>query len=457
MRTACVVLGLGLIASVACTPRGGQLPPDSSSTQGARAPDLAAAARSLASEHDDEPERGEGPEGLSGVDSQSTRLERTKAIAALRAAGPEGLSAALAELDRTSDVALRRRVEAGVDRVAAQRDASASRLYWYTDLGEAERVARASGRPILALRLLGRLDEELSCANSRFFRTALYPDPRVNAVLRDRFVLYWSSERPAPVATIDFGDGRKMVRTVTGNSLHYVLDAQGRPVDAIPGLYTPVAFVRALEAADALAHELAGLDDGARAVRLREAETRELGRLAAAWSVETGSALRPSPRPPTNAVPAAVAMPIAISKAFVERPLVGKLPGQPTPPADSVDWGAVAAHHLDESRLDPRAIAVLRSKHPMNWSSGTPTELDDAGFAQLVSSFERTMAQDALRNELVLHAQIRAWLQAQPTMTLDELNARVYREIFLTPATDPWLGLAPPGAFTGIDDDGLVR
>jgi hypothetical protein len=52
-----------------------------------------------------------------------------------------------------------------------------------------------------------------------------------------------------PRVTIDFGDGRKMETTITGNSIHYVLDADGRPIDAIPGLYGPKAFLRALQSA----------------------------------------------------------------------------------------------------------------------------------------------------------------------------------------------------------------
>src|SRR4029077_6429995 len=123
--------------------------------------------------------------------------------------------------------------------VAEQRDAYASHLYWYTDLEAAKSAARASHKPILALRMLGNLTEELSCANSRFFRTVLYPNEKVSADLREGFILYWSSERPAPKITIDFGDGRKIERTVTGNSIHYVLDENGNPIDAIPGLYSP--------------------------------------------------------------------------------------------------------------------------------------------------------------------------------------------------------------------------
>src|SRR5215467_2769827 len=119
-------------------------------------------------------------------------------------------------------------------------------LFWFTDLEAAITEARRSRRPILSLRLLGRLDEELSCANSRFFRKLLYPEPRINKLLRDGFVLHWQSLRPVPLVTIDFGDGRVIRRTLTGNSVHLVLDPDGRAVDALPGLFAPSVFLELL-------------------------------------------------------------------------------------------------------------------------------------------------------------------------------------------------------------------
>src|SRR5258706_12056741 len=116
-------------------------------------------------------------------------------------------------------------------------------------MGEAKRT----NRPILSLRLLGRLDEELSCANSRFFRKLLYPDPRINLVLRRDFVLHWQSVRPVPRVTIDFGDGRRIERTLTGNSLHVVLDPRGHAADALPGLMSPDVFLDQLAQARAIA------------------------------------------------------------------------------------------------------------------------------------------------------------------------------------------------------------
>jgi hypothetical protein len=133
-----------------------------------------------------------------------------------------------------------------LDHVCAQKDAHTSLLYWHTDLDAALADARRARRPILSLRLLGRLDEELSCANSRFFRKLLYPDPEINTVLRERFVLHWQSVRPVPRVTIDFGNGRRLERTLTGNSVHVVLDPLGRPRDALPGLFAREVFVELL-------------------------------------------------------------------------------------------------------------------------------------------------------------------------------------------------------------------
>ena len=99
-----------------------------------------------------------------------------------------------------------------INAVAAAKYSHESGLYWYTDEAVAMRVAKEQGKPILSLRLLGNLDEELSCANSRYFRILLYPDESVRKLLHDKFVLTWKSVRPVPKITVDFGDGRKVER-----------------------------------------------------------------------------------------------------------------------------------------------------------------------------------------------------------------------------------------------------
>src|SRR5688572_1153523 len=146
------------------------------------------------------------------------------AARALRAAGPAGLSALVdAAVPASGRIEGRIEWRAGarfaelpfrqaLDLVCAQVDCHASRLYWHTDFEQARRAAERSGKPILTLRLLGRLDEELSCANSRFFRLILYSNAEVSKLLRERFILHWQTVRPVPKVTIDFGDGRKLER-----------------------------------------------------------------------------------------------------------------------------------------------------------------------------------------------------------------------------------------------------
>jgi hypothetical protein len=209
-----------------------------------------------------------------------------------RSLGPRGLDAWIAAHGITPTPEL--------DRLCAQRDAHTTLLYWFTDLDAAIVEARRTRRPILSLRLLGRLDEELSCANSRFFRKLLYPKPRINAVLRRDFVLHWQSVRPVPRVTIDFGDGRRVERTLTGNSVHVVLDPYGRIVDALPGLMNPDVFLDQLVQARAFAlanpRELAG--EHQRALR------RPL----------------PVPEPPPSR--AVAASRLAMTKHLVEAPLL---------------------------------------------------------------------------------------------------------------------------------------
>src|SRR5215212_8735563 len=137
------------------------------------------------------------------------------AIDELRSLGPAGLQALMTGYAAEIDAHIKnpsaapdeqwQRISAALDAVAQQRNSYIAGLYWYTDLDSARKASQALGKPILSLRLLGKLTDEFSCANSRFFRTVLYPSDEVAQLLRERFVLHWESVRPVPTVTIDFG------------------------------------------------------------------------------------------------------------------------------------------------------------------------------------------------------------------------------------------------------------
>jgi hypothetical protein len=74
-----------------------------------------------------------------------------------------------------------------------------------------------------------------------------------------------------------------------------------------------------------------------------------------------------------------------------------------------------------------------------------------------VQNFERYMALDTVRNEYMLHTKLHAWLITQPYHDTETLNEKVYAELFLTPSSDPWLGLFSPDTYTALENGGIVK
>ena len=412
------------------------------------------------------------------------------AIAALRGNGPDGLRALLdthAEILKQHDtpslfVAAKvpdeswTRLKTALDAVGQQRDCYASKLFWWTDLEQAKSAARESGKPILSLRLLGKLDEEFSCANSRFFRTTLYANAEVAKYLNDHFVLHWKSVRPVPRVTIDFGDGRKLERTITGNSIHYVLDADGRVIDALPGLYGPQAFLTGLGRAETVANQCNSLTGEPREQRLRafhqeRAAALRAGLAADLQQINSSHVTREESdvaTPVVNITPAAQAAGrLAVGKGRVEMPILRPAlpetkPNQTAQYAmlDDATWAGIAALHADTARLDVGTKALIRAKNPTAFDASrlalSKAFVEDPLLRQ-IRVLERSISEDTVRNEYVFHAKLHEWLATGPAANADVLNARVYTELFLTPDSDPWLGLVPADTFSALDHGGLVQ
>ena len=394
--------------------------------------------------------------------------ESSAAIEDLRALGPQGLQSLMtlyaAEINRhIADPTLKadnewQRITRALDTVSGQKNSYLSGLYWYTDLKDAKKAAAASGKPILSLRLLGKLTDELSCANSRFFRTVLYPNADVAAVLRDRFVLHWQSVRPAPIITIDFGDGRKLERTITGNSIHYVLDAEGQPIEALPGLYGPQAFLRKLANAERLFKSLAGKKDQ----QQREYERANYymvqnSTLSVAWLTDTSRIGGKIPagfvvvRGQNGEIAAVTIAPRAVTKAATETNLLRAMTatsealGKIT---DEAAWRKIAQLHAADAILDSRSIVLIKRQNP---------GLSEKEFASMLQNFQELIAMDTVRNEYLLCPKLYAWLGRDPSRTdLEKFNEKVYAELFLTPSSDPWLGLTSKDVYTALDNGGIV-
>jgi hypothetical protein len=402
--------------------------------------------------------------------------ESAPAIAELRAMGPAGLNALFQTYAREINGQISnpmlaatpewKRLSAALDEVSQQKDSYLSGLYWYTDLDQAKAAARASGKPILSLRLLGKLNEEFSCANSRFFRTVLYSNSQMSIMLRDRFILHWQSVRPVPKVTIDFGDGRKLERTLTGNSIHYVLDAEGRPIDALPGLYGFWPFFRGLEHAEQIFKELQGKDDAARRLALTNYHRARIEAITAAWVADTGKSGGKIPdsllaRTDKKSPSAIVVAPAAVTKSITEVSILGAITrgtealGKVT---DEEGWKKIAALHADDAMLDSRSQTLIRRQTESLFATLAAPRATDAQLAGLIRNFQSLLALDSVRNEYVLHTKLHAWLMlGQNADDVNALNERVYAELFLTPRSDPWLGLLSSDVYTALEGGGISR
>ncbi len=127
----------------------------------------------------------------------------------------------------------------------------------------------------------------------------LLSDDKVAKFLNEQVVPCWESLRPAPKVNIDFGDGRKLTRTLQGNTVMYLCLADGRVVDALPGVYTPADF-------------LAQVNQGL--TFLREKGNKPTWEQVHAWhQTQTSTAVRSE------------MMRIMVSKARVESPLLNAL------------------------------------------------------------------------------------------------------------------------------------
>ncbi len=404
--------------------------------------------------------------------------ESAPAIAKLRALGPAGLHTLFQTYAREIDEQVAspllvatpewQRLSTALDTVSQQKDSYLSGLYWYTDFAQAKAAARASGKPILSLRLLGKLNEEYSCANSRFFRTILYSNAEVSKLLREKFILYWESERPAPRVTIDFGDGRKLERTLTGNSIHYVLDSNGRVIDALPGLYGPAAFVRSLNEMEAVSKYWGQTPVQGDARPLYWAyQPDRLRRITVDWLRDTERIGGKAPQGFTvyrDEQGTATAIEVAnraMTKMVTEATILQGLTAGPEALGRMTydgAWNKIAQLHAADAQLDSRSIGLIKRQTQRGLLAHSSKLNPDTTLKALIDKLQTNIALDTVRNEYLLHTKLYVWLIADQQRTeLSALNKRVYAELFLTPASDPWLGLYSPEVYTALQGGGLVQ
>ncbi len=390
------------------------------------------------------------------------------AIVELRGLGARGLQTLfetyaleIENFKKTGEITQKwQRIAQALDKVAMQKDVYASKLFWYKDLEAAKAEAGKAHKPILSLRLLGNLNEELSCANSRFFRAILYPNAQISAYLQANFILHWQSERPAPKITIDFGDGRKIERTITGNSIHYVLDQDGTVIDALSGLNSPAVFYEFLYTGINLINSDARLikDTEVQTVPLNRFRankhrslTEQLNRLGQKLDLRFDTT-RKAARNFEAMPPAISAMTMAVTKMVVEMPMLKDMTADATRYGEDQirleTWKQIAKLGGKEAKLDENSISFIRRQTTGNIST-------EEEFTSLITKLEEYISIDTARNEFLLRPTLLVWLAKDEGRNLEKFNGKIYSELFLTPKADKWLGLYAPDIYTALDGNGI--
>lgn len=174
----------------------------------------------------------------------------------------------------------------------------------------------------------------------------LLSDPHIVQKINSEFVACWETVRPVPKVTIDFGNGKKMQRTLAGNTVLYICYPDGQVVDALPGVYRPEDFTPIAEATLAFMHS----------PQMTAATGKARTKLLADWhrSRFTAGVLGERRR-------------ITLSKAAVETPLLNALGALAAPDASSAPVAMNAA-----SNVPPGNLSSLGAAPPAGGGFGSP-------------------------------------------------------------------------------------
>lgn len=216
----------------------------------------------------------------------------------------------------------------------------------------------------------------------------------------------WEMVRSVPLVRIDFGNGNVLTRTLNGNIATYVCTAEGQVLDALPGVYTPAAYLDCLEQFRLLAGYANGRGPALLAARFAE------------YHQARAEALRKNETPGRLVLD----MMAFASKAKIEEPI--KFVLNPTAAKQAAAKASEAAFPFGL----PVAAAATKAENPK-----LDTAEDLAKWDALI--------EDTQRNETIHRRQVHELLAKSGLVTPDKVVKPLYRDILHADLDDPYLGL----------------
>lgn len=86
----------------------------------------------------------------------------------------------------------------------------------------------------------------------------LFHDKTIAAAINSRFEPTWEKVREVPRVEIDFGNGKKLTRTLNGNVATYFVTPEGGVFDIVPGIVSPAEYATRLDRALGQFNQLSG-------------------------------------------------------------------------------------------------------------------------------------------------------------------------------------------------------
>jgi hypothetical protein len=217
----------------------------------------------------------------------------------------------------------------------------------------------------------------------------LFSNDQVAQFINANFEPTWEMVREVPIIHIDFGGGNVLTRTLHGNILTSVCTADGKTLDALPGIYNPPGYLDQLDQFRLLAQTFAWVPAENRDEWVRKYHERQAARIARNQPVQ-------------RFVEAKEVLPVG--KALVERRPEALLAGKQPNPAPAA----------------PNPLALRE-----------PTDL--AGW--------KALAEDTQLNETTRRRQIHEMLAKEGLVTPATILKPVYKDVLHADLDDPYLGL----------------
>jgi hypothetical protein len=255
----------------------------------------------------------------------------------------------------------------------------------------------------------------------------LFSNDNVAAFIGQNFEPVWEMVREVPIIRIDFGGGNVLTRTLHGNILTSVCTADGRMLDALPGIYEPATYIDQLDEFRLLAQIF-----NRQPANTRDGWVRKYHEAAVA-AIKAG-------QPPARFLETKRFVPIG--KGMIEQPTEAILArggqprnplGQPVPPKGA-PVGPIPKSIIER----PTEKVIVLPAPPAPVLAKTPISGDAAELARWTALME-----DTKLNETTRRRQIHEMLAKEGPVAPAKVLKPIYKDVLHADLDDPYLGLGP--------------